>query len=53
MGFITVTMLQKYENNLEELNDLEYVFMTRSKAAFINLEVELGDKKLIGLIKEK
>ena len=35
------------------LADLEYVFITNNNAAFIKLEVELGDKKLIGLIKEK
>jgi hypothetical protein len=38
---------------LEKPTDLEYLFSIPSNAAFTKMEVQFGDKLLIGLIKEK
>lgn len=48
-----MTIIQTYQNDLQQAADVEYIFQVDPQAAFSGLEVAFGEKRLIGIVKEK
>ena len=49
----TYNMTQSYKNHTNEPADVEFLFSVPSNSVIIKLEAQMGDKRVLALIKEK
>ena len=52
-GVATYNMTQSYKNHTNEPADVEFLFSVPSNSVMIKLEAQMGDKRVLALIKEK
>ncbi|KAM3130705.1 hypothetical protein pb186bvf_017213 [Paramecium bursaria] len=52
-GIAVYNMVQQYENNTNEVADIEFLFQVPANSVIIELEARLGNTRVLALIKEK